>query len=460
MRFRAGNCRRKRLANWAATVFLAMSGVASGAAPWPRVVPVEGQPFAAKIRSIDVLGVASFHLQHGEDKDLKLSELCSWGAWAEAGAEPQIVLVDGSLIVAEVVRLDKDRVALAWGAEGEVSLPLELVAGIVFAPPAEPAQGDLLRAKLLAASGESDRILLANGDELKGEILGLSAAAARTKLDRNMLAIRSGGEEIKIGRDKVSAIVLNPSLAVKPIRANAIAWVGFSDGSRLLVKSLAVDAKEAKLTLALGPDLAMPADDFTALLALGGRTTYLSDLKPASYQQIPYLNLAWPYHADANVLGSMLRGGGLLYLKGLGMHAAARLTYDLPPGYSKFAAEMAIDDNTAGRGSAIFRVYTDDGSGRWQLKYDGPITRGGAPPLPVLVDLQGAKRLSLLIDFADRGDELAHGDWLGGAPASVNAEFTCWSSRQCRRDREVDQEPRLALEPEHRSPHRCGRCDG
>ena len=78
----------------------------------------------------------------------------------------------------------------------------------------------------------------------------------------------------------------------------------------------------------------------------------------------------------------------------------------------KLAAEAAIDDQTGAQGSAIFRVYTDDGSGKWQLKYESPIVRGGATPLPISVDIAGAKRLSLLVDFADHGDIQAHADWL------------------------------------------------
>ena len=40
------------------------------------------------------------------------------------------------------------------------------------------------------------------------------------------------------------------------------------------------------------------------------------------------------------------------------------------------------------------------------------VVRGGQPPVPLSVDLKGAKRISLLVDFADRGDELDHADWL------------------------------------------------
>ena len=99
-------------------------------------------------------------------------------------------------------------------------------------------------------------------------------------------------------------------------------------------------------------------------------------------------------------------------LTGLGMHSAARITYNLDRAYRAFQSELAIDDSTGGRGSATCRIFTDDGSGRWRLKYEGPILRGGQQPVPVNVDLAGAKRLSLLVDFADRGDEQDHVDWL------------------------------------------------
>jgi hypothetical protein len=34
------------------------------------------------------------------------------------------------------------------------------------------------------------------------------------------------------------------------------------------------------------------------------------------------------------------------------------------------------------------------------------------PPVPVSVDLGGAKRLDLVVDFADRADELDRANWL------------------------------------------------
>ena len=89
------------------------------------------------------------------------------------------------------------------------------------------------------------------------------------------------------------------------------------------------------------------------------RAVYLSDVRPSEYRFLPYLELQWPYKADRNVTGGQLRCGGQLYLKGIGVHSAARLTYRLDRPWSRFQAEVGIDDSTGGKGSVGFRVFVD-----------------------------------------------------------------------------------------------------
>jgi hypothetical protein len=409
---------------------LVLSAASNGALAAPvsleqdEAVPVDSKPFKAKLVSVDSAWQVAFETPTGEHKVLPAADLCWWGAWAAPSQDTQVLLVDGSLLMADLVALDKERVVVDSSSGGTVKLPLEVVAGIVFHPSADAQRGDKLRDSLLRVARpaenavnrnpadapripQTDRLILANGDDLAGEITGWSD---------DSLTVKTTAGEIHVRTDKVAAAAFNPALAARPRTAAVRAWVGFRDGSRLLVSTMESAGTKIHLTLAMAPAkmprITVGAADIVALQPLGGRAVYLSDLKPAGYQQIPFLNLTWPYHADRNVLGTMLRAGGRLYLKGLGMHSAARLTYDVPAGYRTLAAEVAIDDQTAGHGSAVVRVYTDDGSGHPQLKYDGPIIRGGAAPLPIAVDLAGAKRVSLLVDFADRGDVEAHVDWL------------------------------------------------
>jgi hypothetical protein len=403
-----------------------VSWCCSAAAESPKfaeAVPIEGAPYRARLQSLNAEGMAMWTLPSGETKTLPLRDLCWWGNWVETPAQVQLVLVDGSAIVADVTGLKKERLLADWGLGGELKLPLEWVAGVLFAPPVDRQQADLLSFRLRVdgishastrsqsvaqeekngKAPEGDRLILLNGDELGGEVLAL---------DENAVKFRTTAGEVSVGREKIAALEFNPSLAAKPSAKDGRVWIGLHDGSRLLASNVTIDRGQAKIKLAAGIECEVAAAKIDSLQPLDGRTTYLSDLKPSGYQHIPFLDLTWSYRADRNVVGSQLRAGGRPYLKGLGMHSAARLTYDLGKPYRTFAAEVAIDDQTAGRGSALFRVYTDDVSGKWQLKYESPIIRGGAAPAAVSVDLTGARRLSLLVDFADHGDEQAHADWL------------------------------------------------
>ena len=126
---------------------------------------------------------------------------------------------------------------------------------------------------------------------------------------------------------------------------------------------------------------------------------------------MPYLSVRWPFARDRNVLGEPIVVRGKQYLKGIGMHAAARLTYRFDGDYRRFDSMVAVDDSAKGRGSVTFGAYISR-DGKWSEAFKSEIVRGGDEPQAVSVDLSGAKGITLTVDFADRGDELDHAVWL------------------------------------------------
>jgi hypothetical protein len=88
------------------------------------------------------------------------------------------------------------------------------------------------------------------------------------------------------------------------------------------------------------------------------------------------------------------------------------LAYEFSEEFRRLEAELAIDALAGERGSAICRVYVDRGDGAWQPSYTSPVIRGGENPLPLSLDLRGVKRLALIVEFADRGDECDYLDVL------------------------------------------------
>ncbi|MEN6449125.1 MAG: NPCBM/NEW2 domain-containing protein [Thermoguttaceae bacterium] len=406
---------------WAATV--------QAESPW--AVPIRGEPFRADVLAVDANWQVTLAIGR-ERKVMPAADLVKWGRCAEQGRGGSVVLADGSLLAADLAMADERQVAVDSDSLGTLKIPLEALAGVIFRPPTDPQRRDALVDRLALAKEDADQLLLENGDTLSGLLKGVAD---------EIVQIKTAAGPIEVKTDRILAIVFNPSLrTIKPRttvapnaaapgaaagRGSVEAWVGLADGSRLLATRLVVEGDRMTLTAAAQTWKAS-TKSLVFVQPLGGRAVYLSDLKPVEYRQTPLLDLPWPYRADRNVTGGRLRVAGRLYLKGLGVHSAARLVYELDGARGegretrgqaggrpnvrvtgRFAALVAIDDSTAGRGSVRFRVLVDG-----RERFASPVLRGGDRPVPVSVDLAGAKRLELVVDYADQGDVLDHADWL------------------------------------------------
>ncbi len=368
----------------------------------PTARTVAGQEFPAEVMSVDDAWNITFNsgdLVHM----VNAAELVAWSNPAEARRGPQVFTTDGGLLIGEVAIIADEQLVVLTDLVGTVRVPLDRVRGVLFQPPENRQQRDRMAERVRRAAGDTDRLILANGDELTGTVLGLADLNIR-------LETEAGVAQIEVG--KVAALILNPTLLARDDTGGLRALVGLSDGSRLVATSLVVSDETALAELALGAKVEFSApDDIVSLRPFGGQVTYLSDLAERRFRHVPYLELAWPFHKDRNVLGGQLRVGGRLFDKGLGMHSAARLTYRLDGLYRRFEAELAIDESAGRQGSVIFRVFTTDGE-TWQEAYTSPIVRGGDEPLPMSVDLEGTQAIALVVDFADRSDQSDHANWL------------------------------------------------
>jgi hypothetical protein len=368
----------------------------ASAAP-PRAIAVEGEPFAGRPIAVDAAGNVRFDVE-GQPRDLPLADLVVWGEPYEQLAGTQVLLTDGGLVVADVTGLADDALSLDSFALGGISLPVERVAGILYRVPRDSAERDLLTDRLTSPDGSADRLLLENGDELTGTLTALNDVEA---------ALLRDGQTLTVELDRLTAIAFNPRLARRPVAGGLRVVVGLEDGSRVTARALTMDETQAALQVAGEATWTVPADAIVSLQPLGGRAVYLSDLKPSGYRHIPFLSVAWPYGEDRNVHGARLRRDGRLYLKGIGLHSTARLTYPLERPYRRFEAEICLDDSAGRGGSAVFRVFVDR-----QERYASPVVRGDSPPIAISVDVTGGQSLSLVVDFAERGDERDDADWL------------------------------------------------
>jgi hypothetical protein len=389
----------------------------------PLAIPVNGSPFAGELVSIDADGNVQFRTAAGKQPLIRLDELVRWGHPAPPGPQTLVLLGDGSRLVTAAdwsdgaaVQIDGDTVVVRSDTWDEVRLERSQVRGLVFAERSHPRDRQRLENEVRSADGRHDIVLLTNQDRLTGTDL---------KIVGGTLELDAEAGHVELPLSRVEAVILaverstGGSAAPRPQPPTARLTVGIRDGSLITAKSIQTDAENLAIVTAGGVRLTGGTrDDVVFLQSHGGDFVYLSDLQPAEYRHVPYLDVPWSYERDRNLQGEPLSVGGNVFLKGIAMHSAGRLTYRLDGKYRRFDAAVALDDSAGGRGSVSFAVYLLR-DGKWQEAFNSGTVRGGAKPQdadrpwrPVSVDVSGAAAMTLTVDFADRGDELDHADWL------------------------------------------------
>jgi hypothetical protein len=130
-------------------------------------------------------------------------------------------------------------------------------------------------------------------------------------------------------------------------------------------------------------------------------------LAPVKAGTTPFFNRAWPWRKDLSVWGNPLTASGVVHERGVGTHSRTELTFDLAAQFLTFLADVAIDDETKGAGSATVSVT---GDGRALLAPTE--VAGGAKPRRVKLDVTGVRQLTLLVDYGKNEDAGDHVDWL------------------------------------------------
>jgi NPCBM/NEW2 domain len=409
------------IGHWCLVLGHLLATVAALTTSAAELVRLEGEPIQAELQTAD-----SETLQFIAKSPLSLpyDHLVRWGHPRHPRAQIIVVLANGGRLTAAAawsggapLRLDADKIIVLTDTWGEVPLPRSLVRGVVFAQRSHPSEREQLEEVVrrgsspdpsLEASGnsEGDLVLLTNKDRVAGKL---------TALPGGSFTLETAAGQVKLPLSRVEALVFGreDSKGSTPVRTRQpTIVVGMRDGSLMHANRIESNENEFAIETAGGLRVAGGGiDDVVYLQSLGGRFVYLSDLEPDGYRHVPYLSIEWPYARDRSVRGEPLSVSGQRYLKGIGMHSASRLTYNLDGHYRRFDSAVAIDDSAGKRGSVTFGVYVLR-EGAWTEAFTSNVVRGGEAPRLVSVDVTGAQGLSLTVDYADRGDELDQADWL------------------------------------------------
>ena len=261
----------------------------------------------ARLTSVDAQGKLVFDVA-GKPRTLAAADLVSWGQPAELRKGPILVLADGGYLPAALLGADKSDLSVDSARLGTLKLPLDSLAGIVFRPPPHPAELDALLDRVARGQGQTDRLILDNGDELTGLIEAETLAGDKLKIKGNL-----GPVEVAVRR--VVALIFNPALRQPPAadHGERARRRGVDRPERRRPpagRPLHLEGDSLELTTLSGAKWKAAAKDLVFLMPQTGRAVYLSDIRPDEYRFLPYLETKWPYKTDRNVTGGHCAAAG------------------------------------------------------------------------------------------------------------------------------------------------------
>ena len=327
--------------------------------------------------------------------DLLAIELRSGNASPRTG-DSAVVLRDGRVLRGAIVGGGSRAVALRSPLFTALECPLAAITRIEF-PVAQPTQPP-------KPARKHDRLLFANNDLVDGTVLAFGPKGIRFRSE--LLG------ELDVGFDRLKTLVFAAQDGGKPPTPKGVtALVRADDGSIVAgtIRSLTegrLELQAAGVTIPNGVPLSLALDHVLRIEFRGGRLVFLSDLEPAEVKETPFFDLVWHYRRDRSVDGNPLRLGDRTYRKGLGVHSRCELTYALEGSYRRFLADFGLDEEVGDKGNVDVAVLVD-GKPRFERKG----LTGRDAPLAIAVDLTGASRLTLRVDFGRDFDICDHADW-------------------------------------------------
>ncbi|GAB4145871.1 MAG: hypothetical protein Tsb009_18190 [Planctomycetaceae bacterium] len=278
-----------------------------------------------------------------------------------------------------------------------LKIPLMTIRAIVFQMPETSLARMRLEQTIFAYREKNDLLILRNGDRLSGQF---------HDLDNRSLTFGKSRRKNPIQR--VRALLFDSRYIEFPKLEKRHVLMKFRDGSSLTAKQVSLNLqKQIQIQAAYGETFTIPLSAVAALRVLRGRAISLSNWTPEKYEYTPFLDGAWKWMKNRNVLGGRLMLRGREYSRGIGLHSHSRLTYELQDEFHHFLATVGIDDIARGKGNVRVAVEVDG-----KRVFVSPYITGKSLPLQVgPIPLSGKKKLTLVVEFGQFGDVGDIVDW-------------------------------------------------
>ncbi|HZZ29938.1 MAG TPA: NPCBM/NEW2 domain-containing protein [Pirellulales bacterium] len=288
-------------------------------------------------------------------------------------------------------QLTDDILTLVTPWQANVQVPLLQAQGLLMDHAAQEAK-KLYKQRCAKPSSDDLAIVLAKDGKL-AEIAG------RIKQwEGHQLRFVYEGEEHAIPGDRLQALVFaaHPSAHVARTAQQVLV---LTEGDTLsgLWQSLA----DGKVVLRMPWDAQweIPIENISEIRTRNGNLVQLSDQQPVAVEQTPYFGRLLAYHRDETLDDAPLKMKGKIYSKGLAVHSRCLLSYALDGQFATFKTTVGFDEATGTHGNVVCRVLADG-----KELFNRPDLRGDQDPQTLELSVQGAKLLTLEIDFGENED--------------------------------------------------------
>jgi hypothetical protein len=374
-----------------------------GAAPEFEATALDGRAAAGRLVTLDAQQVV-IETEQGP-ATITIESLAAIArreapARLEQTAALWVELADESDIAATEYVVTEGVASIALTGGQKLSLPTRAIRWVRFTPPAP--SGDILAkqwADIAQTSATGDLLVIRKDgalDYLEGIVRDLSATTCNFEID---------GEVIAVNREKLEGLVyFHPA---DEEAEEAVARIHLRDGSRLTVASATLDDVQLTLSIGSGAKWSVPLEEVTRFDFSAGKIAYLSDLDPekAEYvplfgfrKELPVLEQYYSYQRDGGFENRPLALDGVTYRKGLALQSRTALSYRLPGKFRLFKAVVGIDSDVQATGDAVLSIKAD-GKPLWEGEL-----RGGEPPQELELELGGARRLEVVVDYGREQD--------------------------------------------------------
>lgn len=349
-----------------------------------RALMLDGRKPAGVLRDWRLSGDLILETPAGTSERVASSEVDRIEFEASANSNPTgtwvIESAGGTRLVGEIVGGDDRSITIHHALLETVELPIERLVRI------SRRTRDARATR--SGGGSEDTAILANGDSVNGVLARVMGQS---------LVFSDGDGERDIRLDVLEEVVFADTDGTSKTGLRAL--IELNDGSELMVEELTWGGGALDATLPGGRHVRIEPGDLNQVEVAGGRRDWLGAMRPSLYEFTPYFGRSWPHRVDANVTGGPLVLRGRTFRRGIGLHSACRISWDLGGRFVRFSALAGIDDSGGQYADADLIVRVD---GREIQRMTG--LRAGAEPRAIILSVENGKELTIEVEFGKRGD--------------------------------------------------------